>query len=434
MWCVCVSMLTATSTLAQKPKHNAKPAQTDTRQQPADKTPPPAETPPAPAKPKVRTITAFIHLDPVTYPQQIDDTLAFLKQAKSTYEKAGYEVQTLRIATQPFPEYTRDLSDVEAFKLLRDLDRIAEANDFLIAVGPAMQHIGDHINSAVVLARALAPATHMSGSVTIAAEDGIHWDAVEAAALVVEHLSQHSPKSKANFGFASAAFVPPGTPFFPVAYNSGNDHQFAVGLQSASVVAEALASTHDPAIAERAIVEKLGGFAKNIEEISHGIAQSSDWKYEGMDLSPAPLKRDSIGAAIESFTGAWFGSSGTLMTAALITRAVQSIPVTRIGYSGLMLPVMEDATIAHRWSEGSVSLDGLLSYSAVCGIGLDVVPLPGRITHAQLVRILADVASLSIKWHKPLSARLLPIAGKDAGDRTEFDDPMLVNTMIRPLP
>ena len=94
---------------------------------------------------------------------------------------------------------------------------------------------------------------------------------------------------------------------------------------------------------------------------------------------------------------------------------MQSIPVTRVGYSGLMLPVMEDSTIARRWSEGSISIDGLLAYSSVCGTGLDTVPLPGRVSPEQLIRILGDVASLSVKWKKPLSARILPIAGKDAG-------------------
>jgi uncharacterized protein (UPF0210 family) len=44
------------------------------------------------------------------------------------------------------------------------------------------------------------------------------------------------------------------------------------------------------------------------------------------------------------------------------------------------------------------------------------------------------VASLSVRWRKPLSARLLPVAGKKAGDQTEFDDPFLVNAKIQQLP
>ena len=45
-----------------------------------------------------------------------------------------------------------------------------------------------------------------------------------------------------------------------------------------------------------------------------------------------------------------------------------------------------------------------------------------------------DVASLAWKWHKPLSARLLPVKGKKAGDTTEFNDPFLFNTSLHALP
>ena len=200
------------------------------------------------------------------------------------------------------------------------------------------------------------------------------------------------------------------------------------------MIVEALSEKKNPADAERAIREKLGAFAEQIEHIGKDVAQQTSWTYAGIDLSPAPLKHDSIGAAIEAYTGGWLGSSGTLSTAALITRAIQSIPVTRTGYSGLMLPVLEDSVIARRWSEGAINTDSLLAYSAVCGTGLDTIPLPGRVTPEQLIKILGDVASLSVKWKKPLSARILPIAGKDAGDRTDFDNPRLVNVMLRPLP
>jgi len=38
-----------------------------------------------------------------------------------------------------------------------------------------------------------------------------------------------------------------------------------------------------------------------------------------------------------------------------------------------------------------------------------------------------------MKWNKPLSARLLPVSGKTAGQQTEFTDPALVNGVIQPL-
>ena len=153
-----------------------------------------------------------------------------------------------------------------------------------------------------------------------------------------------------------------------------------------------------------------------------------------MDLSPAPLKDVSIGAAIESYTGRRVGASGTMTAAALITAALRDIPVKHAGYSGLMLPILEDSRLAQRWSEGALTLDSLLAYSAVCGTGLDTIPLPGDVTEDQLARIIGDMASLSFKWRKPLSARLLPVQGKKAGEKSAFDDPYLVNATLQPLP
>jgi uncharacterized protein (UPF0210 family) len=123
------------------------------------------------------------------------------------------------------------------------------------------------------------------------------------------------------------------------------------------------------------------------------------------------------------------------MTAALIiTTAVKAVPVRQIGYAGLMVPVMEDKLLARRWAEGTYDTDALLAYSAVCATGLDTVPLPGDVSEEQLVRIYGDVASLAWKWHKPLSARLQPVAGKKSGDETDFNDPYLFNTRIHSAP
>ncbi|MGO9920318.1 MAG: DUF711 domain-containing protein, partial [Isosphaeraceae bacterium] len=54
-----------------------------------------------PAKPKVRTITAFLKLDRARYREQVQDTLRMLRAAKRMVEAGGYSVETIRIATQP---------------------------------------------------------------------------------------------------------------------------------------------------------------------------------------------------------------------------------------------------------------------------------------------------------------------------------------------
>lgn len=388
-------------------------------------------------RPKVRAITAFIALDPAHYENQIADTLSVLKQIKSTFEQDGFSVETLRITTQPFPEYTRNLSDQQALDFFRKYDQLADKDGFDAAIGPA---IGpgpvrpDDSREADLLARIISSTKILEGSIVIASDDGIRWSAIQSAAKVIHELAENSPDSLGNFRFAAIAMVPANTPFYPASYQMNGNHTFALGLESANVVSAALASTHNPQNAQRAIEESLGKWARQIEALGERAAQGKGWKYTGIDLSPAPLKDISIGGAIENFTGEPLGSGGTLTAVATITRALKNIRVTHAGYSGLMLPVLEDSVIAQRWSEGRLSLSSLLLYSSVCGTGLDVIPMPGDTSEAQIAAILGDVASLSYKWHKPLSARLLPVKGKNAGEQTEFQDPFLVNAKIQPIP
>jgi uncharacterized protein (UPF0210 family) len=387
-----------------------------------------------PAKPKIRAVTAFVRLDHAQYKTQIAETLDFLRKAKAAYEKDGYEVQTIRITTQPFPEYTKGLSPEQVLDFFRDYDALALKEGFDASIGPAMMKDSDDAGEAELLSIILSRAKTLEGSISIAGEDGIHWQSIHAAALVIKYLEDHTTHGQGNFNFTAAALVPSGTPFYPASYLSGPGKQFALALQSANVVAEALAGAKSADAAEARLKNILGRSAQEIEKTAEQLALQTGWKYGGIDLSPAPLKDISIGGAIEKFYNAPVGSIGTLTVAAIITRALRAIPVTHAGYSGLMLPVLEDSILAQRWSEGRLTMDALLSYSAVCGTGLDTIPLPGDISVEQLTRILGDVASLAVKWHKPLSARLQPAPGRKPGEMTEFDDPFLVNAKIQPLP
>ncbi len=388
----------------------------------------------AQAKPKVRAITAFVRLDRGQYQQQVRDTLAFLRRVKSELEQRGYEVEGVRITTQPFPELVRGLSHDDALTFLRAYDQLAQKESFDTSLGPAMLTDRDDPAMARLLAEAIAQSKVIEGSVIIAADDGIHPKAIAAAAQVIKYLEEHSERSQANFNFSATAMLPALAPFYPGSFHTGEGRQFSVGLESANVVAEVFASAKDFASAQQELTMRLGPVASHIEAGAKQVSAEAGWAYAGLDLSPAPLKDISIGQAIENLTHARFGSSGTMSAVAAITASLKAIPVKQAGYSGLMLPILEDSLLARRWSEGTISIDALLAYSAVCGTGLDTIPMPGDVSVEQLQRVLMDVASLAFKWHKPLSARLLPVQGKKAGDKTEFNDPFLVNSTLQPLP
>jgi uncharacterized protein len=385
--------------------------------------------------PKVRAITAFVRLDRATDQQEITAALAVLHSVGSEFEKRGYEVETLRIVTQPLAELVGGLAENEALAYLQRLDELGSKQGFIPNVGPAMLRDSDDPRAMRLLEKALSTLSNIDASAIIAGDDGIHWRVIQETAALVHYVTEHSPQSQGNFGFTATAMVKPYGPFYPGAYHTGPGKAFSIGFESANVVQEVFAYTHGDfsrSVAE--LTRRLTVHAHLAESIGQQVARANEWTFMGVDPTPAPLGENSIGAAMEEYSGAKFGSSGTLTAALVITSAVKAVPVKQVGYSGLMVPVMEDKLLAQRWAEGSFNTDDLLAYSAVCGTGLDTVPFPGDISIEQLARILGDVASLAWKWNKPLSARLQPVAGKKAGDQTQFSSRFLFNTILHTPP
>ena len=386
-------------------------------------------------KPKVRAITGFVRLERASYAQQIAEALTVLHAAKDEFAKQGYEVETIRIVTQPLAELVSGQPEAEALAFLKVLDDLSAKEDFLPSVGPGMMRDTDDPRTMRLLEKALATLPHLQANAIIAAEDGIHWKVIRESAALVRYVTDHSPHSQGNFQFTATAMLKPYGPFYPGTYHTGAGKQFSIGFEGANVVQEVFARTRgDFANSVAELTKQLTVHAKVAESIGLKVAGMKNWTFMGVDPTPAPLADVSIGAAMETYTGARFGSSGTMAAALIITTAVKAVPVKQIGYSGLMVPVMEDKLLARRWAEGAFNTDSLLAYSAVCGTGLDTVPFPGDISVDQLARIFGDVASLAWKWNKPLSARLQPVFGKKAGEQTDFQSQYLFNTTLHALP
>jgi len=386
-------------------------------------------------KPKVRAITAFVRLQQATYAQQIAETLTVLRAAKDEFARQGYEVETIRIVTQPLAELVSGLSEAQALAFLKVFDDLSVKENFVPSVGPGMMRDSDDPSTMRLLEKALSTLPHIQANAIIAGEDGIHWKVIRESAALVRYVTDHSPHSQGNFEFTATAMLKPYGPFYPGTYHTGEGRRFSIGFEGANVVQEVFARTHgDFAKSVAELTQQLTVHAKVAESVGMQVAAEKNWTFMGVDPTPAPLADVSIAAAMETYTGARFGSSGTMTAALIITTAVKAVPVRQIGYSGLMVPVMEDKRLAQRWAEGAITTDSLLAYSAVCGTGLDTVPYPGDISVDQLARIFGDVASLAWKWNKPLSARLQPVLGKKAGDRTDFDSQYLFNTTLHALP
>ncbi|GAB4581755.1 MAG: PFL family protein [Anaerolineales bacterium] len=380
---------------------------------------------------KLRTITTF--LDPGLPPDEklLDQAGHFRQSAEEAFTRAGYEVQTTRLATVPFPQILPNAHWEGALQFAQDLERAATARGFgYICIGPATP---DNLAFYSLLPNIFANTQRTSASGVIAdPKIGISLPAIRAAAEVIHTCVKNDPNGFGNFFFTALANVPPGGPFFPSGYHGGGPPAFALGTEAADLAVEAFSSAQSLAEARQTLITSIETHARRLEKISTELASAHGIRFSGIDftLAPFPAVALSIGTALERLGVPALGGQGSVAAAAFLMDTLERAQFSRVGFNGLMLPVLEDATLAARAAEGSLTVTDLLLMSTVCGTGLDTVPLPGDTTPDQLAAILLDVAALSLRLNKPLTARLVPIPGKKAGDLIEFDFPYFANSRV----
>src|SRR5207237_7647033 len=167
---------------------------------------------------------------------QVPEALTVLRAARNSYLQRGYEVQTIRITTQPFPEIVHGLNDEQAMDFFHGFDALAKRESFLANIGPAMLSDSDPIGVAELLTRVLTQTETLNSSIVVAQEDGIHWNAVRESAKVMKYVADHTPHSRGTFRFAATAMLAPFGPFFPGSYHTSAGHAFSIGLEAADVV------------------------------------------------------------------------------------------------------------------------------------------------------------------------------------------------------
>jgi hypothetical protein len=326
--------------------------------------------------------------------------------------------------------YKGENTYAQAIDLLKKLDRMATKENVALSIGQILPaDVYDKSISEWVV-RLINTTEAISVSLPVSSADlGVHTKSIKAAAEIAVAISKQGKGGEGNFRFTASANCPPGIPFFPAAYHEGRN-SFAIGIEYPNVITEVFKrSTWTDA--KRNLKVELENKFLPVQQIAERISKSSDWTYDGIDTSPAPGLDASIGEAIETLTNQPFGGPSTLRACALITDVIKNLDLRSCGYSGLMLPIIEDKILAKRAIENRFTVQELLLYSSVSGTGLDVIPIPGNTPVETIERIYADVASLSLKYtNKALSARLFLIPNKDVGDPVEFDNPYLTSSVV----
>ncbi len=437
---------------------------------------------------KVRTITAFVTFedsdfenDGESLKSKIHDTAKALQTIQGQLERGknnvGYEVQTVRIATNPFPEYllgsssstteTIDLELVQQRLALLD-DCFGEHKIAFVSLGPASCAPTTKLCTDIVA----IPSGRFSCSVQLQAND-THLARVAAKTVLANSkLGNPEDGGLANFRFC-VANLGPYVPFFPAAkgFTNQNDEsfriRFAIGLENGALLKDLLTQDADqtvanilpPKQAQSSSSSSSSSFATGLADVvlplqticQECVAANNDafssppLEYLGLDASFNPSLDDegSVASAVEVLkevpTG--FGGAGTIAATAAMTTAIQTKLTTSTkqqqilltGYNGLMLPLCEDQRLAELASAGKLHIRDLLNVSSVCGVGIDTVPIPGNANVDELTALYLDVAGLAERWNKPLSCRVFPVPNKTVGDVTTFDSPFLVNSKVLPI-
>jgi uncharacterized protein len=382
---------------------------------------------------KIRSITYFLNPKIPLQERQLRKAADFLAAARPAFESAGYEVQTARLATTPFPGWLPWQEPVAAAQMVQELESTSRSLGYdYLSLGPAQP---DQLQCYVAIPKllSLTQDVFFSGSMTLAG--GISLPAVRQCADVVRRAAQLSPDGFANLRFAALANVPPGSPFFPAAYHRGRAPAFSLATQAADLAVQAFTNAASLEEARGRLTTAIQEHGRVLAEVARRLVLENGTRFGGIDFSLAPFPQEdlSLGTALERLGISAIGLHGSLAVFAFLADTIDQARFPHTGFSGLLLPVLEDATLARRAAEGTLTVKDMLLFSAVCGTGLDTLPLPGDVSGAQLAALLLDVAGLALRLDKPLTARLMPIPGKVAGDPTSFEFAYFANSRVLAL-
>jgi uncharacterized protein (UPF0210 family) len=231
----------------------------------------------------------------------------------------------------------------------------------------------------------------------------------------------------------AGAFLGPGEP----------DCVINVGVSGPGVVkraVERLVAAH-PRCSLDDIAEEVKHTAFRVtrvgELIGREVAERLGVKFGVLDLSLAPTPRvgDSVGEIYQAMGIDKLGAPGTTAAVALLNDAVKkggAFASSSVGgLSGAFIPVMEDHALAQAVAEGALTLEKMEAMTAVCSVGLDMIPVPGDTPAEALAGIIMDEAAIGIANNKTTAVRLIPVPGGKVGDRVDFGGLFGAGTVAR---
>jgi uncharacterized protein len=356
-------------------------------------------------------------------------------------KKYGIPIVNKRLAVTPMAAIGESLPGKDYLQVARTLDQAAEevGVNFIGGYSALVQkgftkgdrHLIDTIPEV------LASTERVCASVNVAStRTGINMDAV---ALMGQAIKDTSLRTSDRDGFGCAKLVvfanmPEDNPFMAGAYLGFGEPECVinVGVSGPGVVKKEL---------ERAINSgkklTLGDLSEIIKKtsfrvtrvgelIAREVAQALNVSFGIVDLSlaPTPTVGDSVGEILQCLGVEAIGAPGSTAALALLNDAVKkggAFASSSVGgLSGAFIPVSEDLKLSEAVRQGHLSLEKLEAMTAVCSVGLDMIAIPGKVDANTVAAILADEMAIGVTNHKTTAVRLIPVPGKDVGEKAVF--------------
>jgi len=362
---------------------------------------------------------------------------------KEVSEEHGVPIVTARMALTPVGELSSDPQLLLEFA--KEVDKAARKVG-VDAVGGfgAFAEVGlNEASKALikVLPKALSETERVFGFLNV----GDTWSGLNVEA-VYEVSASLTELAKLTGGAGNAKFLvsvnlPGDVPFMPGAHHGRGRPEAEVNVAiSGPGVIEAVVRRTNPrnfrelheAIKKASFkIARLGEFAGREVAKRLGVELGS----VDLSLAPTPKLGDSVAKVVEAMGVPSFGAPGTLAALALLVDALKkggAMAVSRFGgFSGLFIPLSEDAGMVEAAERGTVEVYKLVAYTAVCSAGLDMVPIP-LVSVETLASVTLDQLALGLVNDKPLGVRLIPVPNAKPGDLIDLGG-LLGKGVVLPL-
>ena len=378
----------------------------------------------------------MIGIRSITYqlPQEYNhQQLDIIARVSRIWDSSYSLLRTQRVSPCP-------VSKAESVKKYRALSLLCDETSIRWFNIPIDPYLCDNIGELIQFGHNILSEYSRSFVNVIGVKNGeIDTDILYSCGNLIRRVSTLNHDGRDNFRLGVSVNISPDGPFFPFTYSSGT-FGFSIALELTQEINILLDELSDKDLNEKrtSIIETLVPQIQIINDIAERIAQSNGLIFKGFDFSLAPIidPNGSIISILNALGIYNFGKTGSMFATAFLTNILKHIATCfkSVGFSGVMYSLLEDLELCSINNQRGVTLEQMITLSTMCGCGVDMVPVYGKMTNSEFMSIFMDVAGISCRLKKPLGIRLLPIQSCQRNERTYTifqDDPDFIsNTRV----